>query len=110
MGVETFEIEFYETKGGKAPYEVWYQTLRDIKTKAIILKRLAKVRRGNLGEWASVGEGVKELKIDLGPGYRIYFGEENQKLLILLLGGDKKTQSKDINKAVEYWRDYKSRR
>lgn len=62
---------------------------------------------GNLGEWNSVGHGVYELKIDYGPGYRIYFGQEGNRLIILLCGGDKTTQQKDIKKAQEYWADWR---
>lgn len=62
---------------------------------------------GNLGEWRSVGEGVNELKINYGPGYRVYFGQEGQTMVILLCGGDKNTQQKDIQRAQEYWADWR---
>lgn len=108
--VEQKEIEFYITKEGKILYEEWFEFLKDVKVQSIILKRLARVRMGNLGEWRSLGEGVGELKIDFGPGYRIYFGQEGQKLIILLCGGDKNTQTKDIKKALEFWKNYQRRK
>lgn len=72
--------------------------------------RLDRVRLGNLGQYRSAGEGVFELKIDFGPGYRVYFGQEGNTVVILLCGGDKKTQDKDIKSAREYWADYRRRR
>lgn len=62
--------------------------------------------QGNLGHHRSVGHGVHELKIDFGPGYRVYFGQDGDKVVVLLIGGDKKTQAADIKRAQEYWNDY----
>ncbi len=76
---------------------------------ARVLARLARVRRGNLGDCKSVGEGVSELRVDYGPGYRVYFAQKGQTLVILLCGGDKRTQEKDIQRAKQYWHDYKQR-
>ena len=70
--------------------------------------RLERIKLGNLGDFRSVGEGVCELRIDYGPGYRIYFGQIGNIIVIILLGGDKSTQNRDIRKAIEYWRDYRS--
>jgi putative addiction module killer protein len=74
-----------------------------------IEKRLERVRIGNLGDYLSVGEGVCELKIDFGPGYRIYFAQVGTKIILILFGGSKKTQEQDIEKAKEYSRDYERR-
>lgn len=71
----------------------------------IILARIKRVEGGNLGDCEPVGEGVSELKIDVGPGYRVYFGQDGDEV-VLLYGGTKKTQDKDIKTAKEYWRDY----
>ena len=71
---------------------------------------MARLRLGNFGDSKSVGEGVLELRIDHGPGYRIYFGRDGSDVVILLLGGDKRSQSKDIETARVYWADYKVRR
>jgi putative addiction module killer protein len=80
--------------------------LRDDRARARIDKRLARIQLGNLGEYRFVGEGVWELKIDYGPGYRIYFGQVGMTVILLLCGGDKSTQAADILAAQTYWRDY----
>ena len=99
------EIWFYETTTGKKPFETWFSDLKDNFGKGIILKRLKRVKVGNYGKCRNLGQ-IKELKITVGPGYRIYFGERGKEIVVLLTGGDKSTQSKDIKKAVEYWKDY----
>ncbi|HCU23444.1 MAG TPA: addiction module killer protein, partial [Deltaproteobacteria bacterium] len=71
--------------------------------------RIARIRKGNLGYCRDVGKGVTELKIDFGPGYRIYFGRRGNEIVVLLSGGDKKSQWKDIKAAHEYWADYRRR-
>lgn len=100
------ELLFYETKNGKCPFEDWLNGLRDVASRAIIRNRLNRVRLGNLGNTRSLGNGVWELKIDFGPGYRIYYGEDGPRIVILLLGGDKSTQGRDIETAKEFWEDY----
>ena len=100
-------IEYCHTKDGKVPYREWFYSLKDEKTLAIIRARLARVRVGNIGDCSPVGDGVFELKIHFGPGYRIYFGQSKHEIVLLLCGGTKKTQSKDIAKAKEYWRNYR---
>ena len=75
-----------------------------------IRKRLDRVEEGNLGECNFIGEGVHELKINYGPGYRIYFGQEGMKIIVLLCGGDKSSQVKDIKKAQLYWAEYNGRK
>ncbi len=96
MDAEPYQIEIYETADGKSPFDTWFLSLRDEKTKAIVRKRLGRVRLGNFGDRRSVGEGVSELKIDFGPGFRIYYA------------GDKGSQSKDIKRAIEYWQEFRS--
>ena len=71
--------------------------------------RIARVRTGNFGDCKSVGEDVYELRIDYGPGYRVYFGKVESTIILLLCGGDKSSQDDDIRKAKEYWRDFSSR-
>ncbi len=102
-------IEYYYTVDGKIPYREWFYSLKDEKTIAIIHARLARVRVGNMGDCVPVGEGVFELKIHFGPGYRLYFGQIGYRTVLLLYGGTKKTQVKDITRAKEYWRDYRRR-
>ena len=71
-----------------------------------LLARVGRIRRGNLGDCKPVGGGVSELRVDYGPGYRVYFGQQGQTLVVLLCGGDKRTQDRDIRQAKHYWRNY----
>jgi putative addiction module killer protein len=82
-------------------YASWYLTLRDRMVKARINIRIRRMSLGNLGDVKPVGQGVSELRIDHGPGYRVYFVQRGQTLIVLLAGGDKRTQSQDIHKALE---------
>lgn len=107
MEVLAKKIEAYKTKEGQCPFKEWIESLKDARARNKIRKRLDRVEMGNLGDWNSVGESVYELKINYGPGYRIYFGQEGQRLVILLCGGDKNSQQKDISKAREYWIDWR---
>ncbi len=104
------EILIYQTKDKKSPFEDWFDSFSDINTKARILQRIDRIELGNFGDCEPVGDGVHELRIDYGPGYRIYFGNDSKLLVILLCGGTKKRQEKDIKKAKEYWQDYKARK
>jgi len=76
-------------------------SLRDAAGKARIAARIERLADGNAGNWRSVGDGVLELKIDFGPGYRVYYGRQGEVVYLLLVGGDKKTQAKDIRRAKE---------
>ena len=102
------ELVIYETFDGKAPFEEWLKGL-DQPVRDIVRVRLDRLERGHAGHCEPVGEGVYELKIYFGPGYRVYFGEDSRELLVLLYGGDKGTQERDIHKARAYWQDYKRR-
>ncbi|MBF0226988.1 MAG: type II toxin-antitoxin system RelE/ParE family toxin [Desulfobacterales bacterium] len=82
-------------------YSNWFDRLRDNKAKAVINARLRRIELGNFGDFKSVGEGVLELRIQFGPGYRIYITQRDFEVVILLAGGDKSTQSKDIKMAIE---------
>ena len=92
---------------GKSLFEKWFNSL-DSATAAKVTTALYRLEQGNLSNVKSVGRGVMESKIDFGPGYRIYFGREGNKLIILLCGGSKRTQKKDIDKAQASWRQYKA--
>jgi putative addiction module killer protein len=98
-------LKTYESAEGKEFFWIWLNGLRDTIGVSKIKVRLIRVAQGNFGDCGAVGEGVKELRIDFGPGYRVYFGEDGDDV-ILLGGGDKSTQSADIVKAKERWRDY----
>ena len=103
------ELLAYRTREGRTPFNEWLDELGDQNIVARILARLARVRQGNLGDCKGVGEGVSELRVDYGPGYRVYFAQKGQTLVILLCGGDKRAQEKDIQRAKQYWCDYKQR-
>ena len=83
----------------------WLDGLQDIRARARILVRIERLAAGNPGDVKSVGEGVSELRIDYGPGYRVYYKKQAQKVVILLAGGDKNTQAKDIRTALRLARD-----
>lgn len=103
------ELILYETDDGNCPLVSWLDRLRDSRARARIKKRLDRVELGNLGDVRSVGEGVLELKVDYGPGYRVYFSEIGSTVVLLLCGGDKSTQRQDILKAKQYWTDFQQR-
>lgn len=109
MEVQPREIQRYVTPDGKVPFAEWLNSLRDTKAQYRIDLRLNRVQLGNLGDYRSVGEGVYELRIDYASGYRIYFGQIGTTIVLLLCGGDKSTQNRDILKAIEYWREYRKR-
>ena len=109
METQERQLEYYETEDGKQPFRDWLFSLRDRTTRNKIDARIRRIESGNFGYCDPVGEGVMELKIDFGPGYRVYFGQVGNKLVILLNGGDKKAQQKDINTARHYWADYRRR-
>jgi putative addiction module killer protein len=105
----TLEVREYQTAEGKTPLAAWLEGLRDGVTRGRIVARLDRLKAGLFGDWKSVGSGVCELRIDHGPGYRVYYGQEGKTLILLLCGGDKSTQVKDIETAHAYWKDYKAR-
>ncbi len=101
------EARYYVTANGKAPCEDWIGNLKDRQGRAIIRARIRRLELGNPGLSKSVGNDVMELKIDFGPGYRVYYAEEGNTLVILLCGGDKSSQNQDIKKAHKYWDEYR---
>jgi putative addiction module killer protein len=105
-----YELEFFVTDSGRVPFKQWLDDLRDVSARAKVRVRLDRVRLGNIGDSCSVGDGVFELRVDYGPGYRIYFGQEGKRMILLLLGGDKTTQERDIIQAKKFLSDYKRRR
>ena len=106
MEANPIDVKFYVTHGRKAPFVDWLVGLKNAKTRDIIIARIARIRLGSIGEHKSVGDGVFELRIDYGPGYRVYFGREGKTLVILLCGGDKGSQQRDIATAKKLWADY----
>lgn len=106
MNNTPIEILEYLIGTGQNPFREWVEGLRDRQARARIRVRLNRIRLGNFGDCKSVGLGVSELRIPHGPGYRVYFGRKGNTVVILLYGGDKKTQSGDIDLAQEYWNDF----
>jgi putative addiction module killer protein len=100
-----YEIGFYVQKNGRAPFEIWLQSL-DQKTHDRIMTRLDRVQLGNFGDHKTVGGGVSELRFFFGSGYRVYYGIDHGQLVLLLTGGNKKSQNKDIARAQKYWNLY----
>jgi putative addiction module killer protein len=103
------ELRYYQTSAGEQPFVEWLKGLNDRRARTRIEARLARVVIGNLGDVEPVGEGVMELRVDWGPGYRVYFARVGHVIVLLLCGGDKRTQQRDINRAKEYFEDYKAR-
>jgi putative addiction module killer protein len=109
MDIKPRSVLVYRDRAGRLPFDEWLRELRDANAVARVLARVGRIRRGNLGDCKPVGEGVSELRVDYGPGYRVYFGQKGQTLVILLCGGDKRTQERDICQAQQYWGDYQQR-
>ncbi len=103
------EVLIYQTRDGRAPYEEWLSSLKDRTVVAKVRVRIDRLRLGNVGDCRFVGRGVYELKIDYGPGYRLYLAQEGKRVVLLLCGGDKRTQQKAIKNAQQYWADYRRR-
>lgn len=103
------ELLIYVTTEGRDPFTEWLSSLRDLKARAKIRVRLDRVSLGNFGDCRGVGDGIQELRIDYGPGYRVYFAQEGTMILLLLCAGDKSSQTKDIQTAKQYWTDYRRR-
>ncbi len=87
-------------------YQDWIDELRDVVGRARILMRVDRLIHGNPGSHRNLTEGVSELKVDVGPGYRVYYSQRGARLLLLLVGGDKSTQEKDIAKALSLNRNF----
>ena len=100
-------VQYYRDQNGRAPFTDWLESIHDSSTQSRIERRLDRLTRGNFGEHKSVGDGVFELILDFGPGYRIYFGEVNNTTVLLLYGGDKSSQARDIERAKIHWQEYK---
>jgi putative addiction module killer protein len=105
--VEPKKVLTYQDANGNEPFTDWLNSLRDQKGRRTILRRIGRLEHGLYGDCEPIGEGVLELRLFFGPGYRVYFGEEAGRIIILLCGGDKDTQTRDIKAANEYWKEYK---
>ncbi|HQR34361.1 MAG TPA: type II toxin-antitoxin system RelE/ParE family toxin [Blastocatellia bacterium] len=103
------QIIIFETVEGARPFEDWLDGLRDRRAVARVDARVTRLQTGNPGDYKWIGEGVYELRIDYGPGYRIYFAFSGQQIVLLLCGGDKATQQADIKAAIKYWKEFQER-
>lgn len=103
------EVFRYQSEQGSEPVTDWLLGLRDLRAQAKLRLRIKRLEAGIFGDCEPVGDGVLELREHLGAGYRVYLGRHGQKVVILLCGGDKKSQARDIKIAKEYWADWKSR-
>jgi putative addiction module killer protein len=103
------ELRRYQLNDQNVPVTDWLRALRDLRARAQIEVRLRRISTGNFGDSKSVGEGVAELRVDLGAGYRVYYARHGQALVLLLCGGDKGSQQNDITRAKDYWADWKRR-
>lgn len=104
-----FEVRQYTDRSGRSPFDRWFQTLDNF-AQARITVSLDRLERGNVSKAKSVGAGVLELRLDFGLGYRVYFGKDGERIVILLGGGTKKRQQADIDAAQALWQEYKGRK
>ncbi len=103
-------LEIYRDQNGNEPFEKWLSKIKDETTERRIRQRLSRIENtGNLGHYRRLGGGISEIKVDIGPGYRIYFGKIGKDIILLLRGGDKDSQDQDIPRAKEDWEEHKSR-
>lgn len=103
------ELEFYRTQNGRTPFTEWLESVRDVRIRGRIEARLMSLESGNFGDYKSVGEGVFELRFHIGKGYRIYLAIVDNMIVLLLCGGDKSSQKRDIERAKTFWSDFKER-
>lgn len=105
--VHTREIRVYRTRNNREPFTQWLESIRDQSTRRRIRARLEQLKFGNFGDYKLISDGVYELRLHFGAGYRIYFGQIRDTTILLLCGGDKSSQTQDIDRAKMYWQEYK---
>jgi putative addiction module killer protein len=103
-----YEVEIFRRETGEIPFKFWLNGLDQV-NQVRIIRRIDRLEYGNFGDSKPVGDNVHELRFFFGSGYRVYYGIKNRKLVILLCGGDKKTQNKDIEQAKNFWKEYNER-
>jgi len=104
-----YQITDYLTEDGRDPMKEWLASLADRQARARILTRVQRMAAGNFGDCKPLAGGVWELRIDHGPGYRVYYTRAGKELVLLLIGGDKRKQQADIDTALEYWENWNRR-
>jgi len=105
--MESIQVSVLVDEQDNIPFDEWYESLADKSLRRAIVSRILRVRQGNFGDHHGVGGGVSELRLHIGPGYRIYYGRQGLNIVVLLGGGSKRGQDQDIEKAVLLWRRYK---
>ena len=105
-----FDLIHYADADGKDHFGRWLESFSDIQAQARVSARLIRLHRGNFGDCRAVGEGVWEIRIDWGPGYRVYYAIAGKQAILLCEGGDKRTQATDIQRAIARWKDWQQRR
>jgi putative addiction module killer protein len=101
------EIRHYIDNNGNDLFDEWRGKIRDVKARIAVDRRIMRVESGNFGDHKFLREGVWELRIDAGPGYRVYYAQAGMTVVLLLCGGDKRDQDADIDRACAYWREWK---
>lgn len=104
-----YEIAIYATENGQEPFRDWLEGLKDLDTQALILQRLQRIKLGNFGDCKPIDEGLWEFRIHHKSGIRIYYARVGQRLILIIGGGDKRSQQRDITKAIKYLEDYRRR-
>lgn len=100
-------IKYYKLQNGRVPFDEWLRVLRDARAKTKIVQRIDQLALNNPGDHKTCRQGVWEMRIDEGPGYRIYYAHEGKNTYLLLLGGDKRKQQADIDQAVAWWQEHR---
>jgi putative addiction module killer protein len=103
------EVRRYLTESGQDVFGEWLAGLKDARARAKVATRVARLAAENFGDCKPLREGVWELRVDWGPGYRVYYAMVEQSCVLLLCGGDKRKQAADIKRAVSFWKDYQQR-
>ncbi|MFA7567827.1 MAG: type II toxin-antitoxin system RelE/ParE family toxin [Alkalispirochaeta sp.] len=109
MIAHSWEVLIYSDENGREPFSQWIADI-DPASRARIFARLDRIERGNFGDYKAIAKGLSELRFHFGPGYRVYFGTAKDTLVILLAGGDKKTQKRDIKRAHQLWDEFLKRK
>ena len=104
-----YEVRHYVSVTGKNVFQLWLNALKDPRTEARIAARLDRLVAGNFGDCKPIGDGVSELRINFGPGYRVYYAKVGRTCVLLLCAGDKRRQAVDIAAAIDYLKDYRKR-
>lgn len=103
------EIRHYLTASGRDLYQAWLDDLKDMRARVAIQRRVDRLAAGNYGDHEFCRDGIWELRIDVGAGYRVYYARAGRTILLIVCAGDKRTQAADIKRAVKFWDDYQRR-